>query len=225
MIQANNKITIRRSLALTSVVFVLLAIHSQVSTGFESPLIKKLSAALEAQNTRAAVQIINEAKRVAYEEEVLSYMRNLWEGSETITLPKEVLEKPIIRINVADLLVQASHNRLLDINEVEFQRYARQLLNSDEIEVSSVAFFVLARIDDPNDVEVIEPFALMESQYLARSAIVAIAMMCNGSAKESLQRIETTLNTQEMQIHLRKTREQFDRLKKSGHLCKGSRDG
>ncbi len=208
------------SKALTKVFFLLsMFLLNQAALAADSSITTKLTEALRENNVEMVLSLINDAKELSYQGEIIPFMYSLWEGEKLPTdISPTLIKKDIIRINIADLLVQAAKNGLVKINEKEFQVFAQKVLSSGDAEVISSALFVLAHIDDPNDVNRIEPFVLSKSEYLFRSATLSLAMMCNNAAEKSLEGLERKVSDSRRE-HLIETREKFKLMKQKGLNC------
>jgi len=70
--------------------------------------------------------LINDAKELAYQGEAIRYFQVLWTGENLPGgISSIIVGKDIIKINIADYLMQAYKNGLVDIDKDEFQKFAR----------------------------------------------------------------------------------------------------
>lgn len=201
--------------------FVLLSMGmlSQHALAVDSSITGKLTVALSENNVEEVLSLINDAKEHSYQGEMIPFMYSLWKGEGLPTGTSLVLiKKDVVRINIADFLVQAYKNGLVEINEREFQTFAQKVLSSNDATAISSALLVLAHIDDPNDIKRIELFVLSKSDYLFRSAALSLAMMCNELAGKSLARLQNKVSDPRRE-YLVETREKFRSMKQKGHYC------
>ena len=202
-------------------VFFLLAIVmlNQNALATDRSITSKLTDALRGSNTEEILSLINDAKGLSYQEEIIPFMYGLWKGEELpVGISPVLIKKDIIRINIADFLVQAAKNGLVEIDEKELQLFAQKVLSSGDTEAISSALFVLAHIDDPNDVNRIEIFIFYKSDFLFRSATLSLAMMCNKLAEKSLEKLERKVSDSRRE-YLIESREKFRSMKQKGFNC------
>jgi hypothetical protein len=79
---------------------------------------------------------------------------------------------------------------------------------------------VLAHIDDPQDVEAIGRFSSSKSQYLFRSAVLSLAMMCNDAANSKLIALEKDNRLSGQRDYISETRKKFSAMKAKGYMCR-----
>lgn len=208
-----KKLSIKASMLLSIVLL------GQYAVAFGASVVEKLTDALRGGDVEKVLSLINDAKELSYQGEAIQLMQSLWAGKGLPSgVSSSLIKKDIIRINAADYLVQAHNNGLLEVNKGEFQTFARKLLSSDDAEAVSASLFVLAHIDDPEDVKLIEPLVLSKSEYLFRSATLALAMMCNESADKALKELEEKVS-ESRRGYLVDTREKFLSMKEKGLYC------
>lgn len=203
-------------------VFMLVGIVAVFQNGVAggSAETTKVIDALGGNDVNRVLSAINNAKELPYQGEMIQLMQALW-NSEGLKddISIDMIQKDVVRINVADFLVQANKNGLVELDTNQFQAYARKVLKSTDTEAVSSALFVLANIDDPEDVELIKPFVLSKSDYLFRSAALSLAMMCNDASDEALTGLSQKLKGSKRD-YLRDTREKFLSMKEKGHYCR-----
>lgn len=179
----------------------------------------KLIDVLSGNNVNRVLSAINDAKELQYQGEMIKLMKAVWSGENLDkNISVDMVKKDIVRINVADFLVQAHNNGLVDIDTNQFRAYAKKVLNGSDTEAMSSALFVLANLDNPEDVKLIKPFVLSKSDYLFRSATLALAMMCNDKSDEILVELAEKLKGAKRD-YLRDTRKKFISMKKKGYHC------
>jgi len=104
----------------------------------------KLIDALSGNNVNQVLSEINNAKELHYQGEMIQLMKAVWSGENLDKgISTDMVKKDIIKINVADFLVQAHNNGLIDIDTDQFRVYAKKVLNSADTEAVSSALFVL----------------------------------------------------------------------------------
>lgn len=197
---------------LIAFVFCLMPILTLGQTANKDDLV----AALKAKNIDRALASLNEIKRSQYKGDVLPFLKAIWSESVVIDIPREILNLNIIRINVADVLVQAHNNGLTDAPLNDIRSFARSLLDrrdkERDVEAMSTAIFVLGHIDNSEDTTLLRKTALQGNDYLFRSSVIALLMMCNTAASDELNGIKKA-GTAEQKRFLEEVRSKFQNAK------------
>ncbi len=177
--------------------------------------VETLLSAFKSKNIDRVLSSLNEIKRSRYQGDVLPLLEALWNKDEEAAsqVPREMLDYDIVRIHIADVLMQARNNGLIDIPVSNIHASARRLLKSPDKEVVAATVFVLAQIDDPKDVEELESIALTNEGYLFRSSVVALSMMCNSAAGPALEKIGNLVSSPEKSQFVRETRTKVSNFK------------
>jgi|APMI01.1.fsa_nt_gi hypothetical protein len=172
---------------------ILLSLSPSLMAG-SAPIVDDLVSAFNEGDTDKVLLLINKAKGLSYQgDDLISFIYHLWKDNDFPELRSNKLVKiDIVRINIADFLIQANKNGLKDINKEEIRNYAHNLLARDnfDVDVISQTLFVLANIDNPEDIKLMAPFFNSKNDYLFRSSTLALAMMCNSIAENKLIEIE-----------------------------------
>ncbi|MHB8474183.1 MAG: hypothetical protein ACYDC8_15305 [Gammaproteobacteria bacterium] len=177
--------------------------------------------ALASKNLDQLITVLNEIKSSVYQGDVLPLIQTLWKRDKVAepNIHWDMVEYDIVRINLADILVQARNNGLIDTEIDDLHKYAVSMLDSKDSAVVSSAVMVLAQIDDKNDVSKIKKIALSRPGYLFRSSILSLSMMCNSDAALALEAIERNLTKSDEKTFLLETRAKFAKHKDAGTYC------
>ena len=179
---------------------------------------ENVAAVLRNGTTPEVVRILNEVKRVGYRGDVLPLIANLWSGKSN-DLPKSATEPDIVRIQLADILAQAYRNGFLTSLDSGIHPYARKLIASDDPQLVSSAVQVLAIIDDPTDVPLLERIASKEVRPTFRATVAALAEMCSPQADEALLRLGSSGLQSENKRFLDETRQSIGALRRTAGVC------
>lgn len=97
------------------------------------------------------------------------------------------LSSPIVRVNLIDVLVQAKHNGIDTVDQEQLKAEAVTLLSNANPLVVQRSLMILAYIDSPSDVPMIENVARQTTNEVTfRVAIIALQLMSNSEAKAAI---------------------------------------
>lgn len=182
---------------------------------------ESLTAVLKAQNIDRILATLNDIKRMRYQGEILPFIHDLWENRKDKypDLPWTVIDSPIVRVNVADILIQGRSNGQIRINKTPLHRYVRSQIDSTDTAVAVDAIFALATFDESGDVGAILAVAGKERQPTFRAAVVALAGMCTPAASKALARLGSAVRKPEDKTFLVNTVRQYRSFKTRTHMC------
>jgi len=158
---------------------------------------------------------INEAKRKIYDQDTINFFSSYWDGSLKYKLRADISSNHLIRINVADFLVQSAMNGFADMDLTPFREYAVKRLEDENEQVVSSALLVIGRINNDSDVPILKQHVYTESNYIFRSAILALIFMCSDRASDAINEISVDAND-DRRMFISQTKTRFD----DGHHCK-----
>jgi HEAT repeat protein len=166
--------------------------------------------------------MLNEVKRVSYKGEILPFVRDLWNGqlADHNDLPRTMIERDVVRIELADILVQAYRNGFIKELDADVHPYARELAAGGDVQLVTSAVQVLATIDDPADVPILEGIANQQAKGTFRAAILALAEMCNAEANVALARMGSSDLQPDNKRFLEETRESLSAFKDRAEVCR-----
>lgn len=161
---------------------------------------RELVHALQARNINQALDVLNKVRQSPYTGDVLPFLQSLWDlDDKTLSefqISKAIVEQPMLRINIADVIVQAVKNGQWNAPLVDIQSYARQIVTGRDKQAAASALLVLGRTDAPRDAKLIEGIALHD-RSLFRPAVLSLAMMCNQNAPGALANIARQVSPQD----------------------------
>ncbi|HEY9200986.1 MAG TPA: hypothetical protein VIQ81_05265 [Gammaproteobacteria bacterium] len=181
----------------------------------------ELIQSLESRNIDIIVQALNDIKSMRYSGDILPLIKDLWEGKEEKwpDVPFDVVEKPIIKIELADILLQARSNGLIEINVDQYQNYLRNILSSKDLKVVANAVLILSGIEDKDDIPLILNVAKKNNQVTFRAAILALSTMCIPEADIALRKYESSLSDLDLKKYVNDTRIKMGEFKKNTNMC------
>ncbi len=177
---------------------------------------------LQIKNQQRILQALNEIKRMyAYQDEILPFIQDLWEirDDKYPALPWELIQQPIIRVSIVDILVQAQMNERIDMNLEKAHQFVRSLVDAKEKELARNAIGALSRFDDPQDVQVLMNIAKEQRDGSFRASIVALSNMCNQAAKDAFDEMEAFISDQTLKAYVIEKRASAQEYEAETHWC------
>jgi len=152
-----------------------------ISTMDESITPREFIAALQTSNLDKIIVAANRIKRTAYQGELLPLLRRLW-NADVEGLPpldRNLIASKRLRIELADILIQADRNGSKDPQVAEYVRYARELVNDEDVDVARQAILVLGNLQDPSDMQRLKSSILLEDKATFRAAVNSFERICS----------------------------------------------
>jgi len=186
----------------------------------KSSLREDIVNSINSGNVDKTISLINDAKELRYQGEMINFMESLWKKNKNSSIKNvKYLDKEIIRINIADFLVQAHTNGLVELDIKEFDNYAKNVLMGKDVQAKSNALFVLGNIGNPKDANLIKSFSESNSDYLFRSSILALAMMCNRESSTAIKEIKNNTKSSTRREFIESVQKQFKNYRRSDRDC------
>lgn len=173
---------------------------------------------MQGGNADQVMEVINDVKQLQYKGEFLPLIQDMY-GRKKNKYPKmnwHVIELPVIRVELADVLLQANKNRLVKINVKQIQSELRSQITSSDTEVVQRALLALSIIDDESDIELISRFAAQENSGSFRQAVVALSQMCSPKAVTALKSTLVLMKESTSQDFIKQNVENSKRLHDMG---------
>lgn len=180
---------------------------------------------LRTENIDRIREALNTIRRMRYQGELLPVLSAVWEEriKEYPDLAWNTLRKPIIRADVANVLLQAERNGKIQVNKDQMHEYLRGLVSSDDVDVVGSAIWSLEIFDDEQDVDMILAVAKKQSKRLFPTAVIALAQMCNPGSQRALNELERQVTDPELKKLLLETKQKSERFKAETHRCEKGR--
>ncbi len=186
----------------------------------------ELTDVLKTRDIDHILKTLNAVKRMAYQGEILPFVHDLWEGRKDKypDLPWATINADIVRVNLADILLQAAANGKITVDKEKIHRYVSGLVNSKDSDVAVTAILALSPIDDEKDVGAILAVARQQKPATFRASVVALSQMCNPAAARALDQLEASVTKTELKSYVSETVRQSQSFKERTHWCEGSKN-
>jgi hypothetical protein len=171
------------------------------STGssFSAEELKKI---LQRQNASALSESLNKVKKLGATRDGLQLLEQVWAGNQSQhpDLAWQTIADPEVRLNLADILVQAARNGEIESEPADAHQFALDVVNTQPPKLVNQALTMLSIFERDEDVAVIEKVALRHDQRTFRSAVAALSSMCAPAARAALDRIEQGASSSEKEF-------------------------
>jgi hypothetical protein len=183
--------------------------------------VDELTATLKTRNIDRILVALNAVKQMSYQGEILPFVRDLWDGRKDRypDLPWETINADIVRVDIANILLQAEANGKIKVDKEKIHRYVAGLLGSTDIDVVRNAILTLSLLDDEKDVDKILAIAKQQQKGTFRAAVVALSKMCNPAAAKALAQLEESVTQKELRSYVAETRRESQGFKERSGWC------
>ena len=179
----------------------------------------ELISTLATQDFDRTISVMNRIKAMRYQGDILPLISEAWQLNLT-NMPhveREFVAHPRIRIEIADVLLQASRNGATGLEPSAYSSYARLNATSTDRDVAIHALLVLGVAGDAVDIPLLADILASENEATFRAAVHAFVQVC-GVDDERVARIASRLRSRVLQDHLRQSWREAPELR--SHLCK-----
>lgn len=154
----------------------------------------ELKMTFESGNVDQIIESLNAVKRMNYQGSILELLRAIWDNAEGVSanFPEHVNQLPIIRMEVANVLLQAERNGLIEFDTAEARAESLVHIHSQDIALLGVTISNLAIIDNDEDVELLKSIAARRNQSTFRRVVLGLATMCSERASDALDDLTPT---------------------------------
>lgn len=162
---------------------------------FQSKSIDDLRAVLNSKDLDRIFEALNDVKRMPYKGEVLPYIVALWEQREEVdsSLNWQIVRLDVVRVELANILIQAIRNGLIDMGTGELHEFVRGHVISDDRALARNAILTLSIVNDPHDVPVLLDLAKRQHPMTFGAVVVSLSGMCNPAASHALDMLEDAI--------------------------------
>jgi hypothetical protein len=186
----------RRNNLIFALIFAMLCICSVSSNA--QPLIEKpisvpdLKQIIRTEDESGIIRAMNRVKQNQESYELMTFIVALWNNDqkELADLPWPILNSEVIRIEIANVLVQASNNGYVKINREELRKYSKQVIAGSNEKAKATAVSTLGLIKNSGDIEMLKHVALEENPQTFWAAIIALSENCDARASVALKDIK-----------------------------------
>jgi len=175
---------------------------------------------INSRNIDKMIETFNLIKQMRYQGDILRLLDDLWNNrtEKHSSLAWDIVGKDIIRIEIADILIQAHNNGKLKADVSSIHRYVTSSLKSDDKAVQTNALLIIMNFDDKNDVKIIHDIAKEQSKGTFKAAIYALSYMCNNEASKSLNELKRIVSSKNKKV-IQETQSRIGKIKKSISTC------
>jgi len=179
----------------------------------------ELTAVLASRDFDQSIVLINRVKRMRYQGEVLPLLMQVWQLdlSAIPQVDKAFAAHPRIRLEVADVLIQASRNGKVGLQTDAYSGYARQHVSSKDRDVARQAILVLGVANDAADVELLINVLAEENGATFGAAANSFVRNCAVDDARVAQ-IASHIKNQERGEYLRSSWKDMQALR--SHICR-----
>ncbi|MDH3973936.1 MAG: hypothetical protein OEV42_06615 [Deltaproteobacteria bacterium] len=186
---------------------------------------EELISVINTKNVDSVIEALNKVNKMRYQGEILPLIKDLWGGNKDKypELSWETINKNIVKVKIAGVLLQAKRNKKIDVDTEEIRKYVTEYIVSDDVHLSINAMLALSIIDDERDVENIFSVAKQQKKVTFRTSISTLSLMCNKAASDALDELEKIVKSNELKLIIIETRKGSSEFKKNTHWCDRSR--
>ena len=172
-------------------------------------------------NIDRIIESINIAKGVSYKGQILPLMRDLWDKrvDKYPQLPWRIVNKDIIRLEVANILIQGDSNGLIKIDRDAIHEFVSQSLDSDDVFVQASAISTISLFDYEKDVRKLLEIANQQKRRTFGRAVLALTKMCGPAGRKALDELEKTITRPDLRDYVTKTRRKMESFYKRTNWC------
>lgn len=172
-------------------------------------------------NIDRIIESINIAKGVSYKGQILPLMRDLWDKrvDKYPQLPWRIVNKDIVRLGVANILIQGHNNSFITIDRDAIHEFVSQSLDRDDVFVQATAISTISLFDDDKDVEKLQEMANQQKRRTFGRAVLALAKMCGPAAHKALDELEKTITKPDLRDYIPKIRRKMESFYKRTNWC------
>ena len=172
-------------------------VHSDVMT------LGRAEKILTVDNSKVIVELMNEIKRGG-SQELVYLVHDLWVERE-VKYPAvawNVIRTPRVRIELANVLVQAHNNQMIAIDLGEIRQFVREILAGSHEGAKRTAVLTLGLLNsreyvDEQDITVLRDIAMEENPHTFRAAVIALAKICGAVADQAMSELRSSVKKAE----------------------------
>ena len=165
----------------------------------------ELKQALKSEDDKTIIQAMNLVKQNQRSNELMMFIIKLWMNDKQLysDLPWRILNSDIVRVEIANVLVQASNNGLVKVNRDELRTYAKQVITGSDQMAKATAVSTLGLLGNSADINLLKNIALEENPRTFSSAILALSENCDSKATSALNDVKSKVNSNQSKKILR----------------------
>lgn len=187
--------------------------------------VQSLTADLESRSIDRIDKSLNDIKTMSYKGQILPFVKDLWEQRKDKHpgLPWDVIGSEIVRVELADILLQAWKNGRMKLDPQPMHHLVSSLINSDDPDVARKAIGALSMVDDEADVEGIHQVAKQKESTTFRVAVMTLSSMCNQKAARAMAELERSITEPQLKSYIMQRKQKADEFKEQTKWCDPNR--
>lgn len=215
-----------RSILAALALSLTLPIAASMAANAEPPkyvTVEKLTKVLNSENKDWILETLNTVKGMRYQGDILVFLKDLWDGERAKhpNLSWKTVNSPIVRIEIANVLLQARRNRRIEIDKTPIQKYLRERTFNSDRQVKMNAVLALGILGDVRDIPRMVELAGTEEMGVFRASVLALASICGEEAQNALDKLAVTVREQSSRYYIETSRQGYERFRSV--LCQGRR--
>lgn len=172
--------------------------HSKSSPAAEEVSKQELTLVLASGQFEQTIEVMNRIKRMQHQGHLLPILVDVWDArfEKYPQVNREFVSSARVRIEVADVLIQAYRNGALDgrDRERDIATYARKQSTSHDLDVARQAILVLGVVNDPVDVVFFTSLVEAEAAGTFGAATVSLSRNC-AADQQKVKTVATSLRS------------------------------
>jgi hypothetical protein len=206
-----------------SVLTQIAFLQESTANGGRDSLRDALLSDIRSQDVEQVVETLNEIKQEPQQESLLPLVSDLWANRTKAhpELPWTFVGQDRIRLELADILIQAKVNDAPIPEFKDIHAYVRSMLNDKNPELSRKAIVALGLLDDEDDAICIAKIAREENPRTFRAAVLTLSTMCNANATKALDEL-ANVTSGENREYVGTAVDKSDRMKRGTRWCGSS---
>ncbi|MEO3431067.1 hypothetical protein AAFN88_19590 [Pelagibius sp. CAU 1746] len=159
---------------------------------------EELTAALNSKDIDGILMVTNAIKRMRHKDSILPVVQAVWRQDRR-ALPDvdwETASFPAVRVEMANILLQADRNGLLDADVAGIATYLRGRMADTSGHTLGQVILTLGLLDTAEDVPAIYAVAEQQDSPTFGAAVIALSRMCDPAADAALDALEGTVGDQ-----------------------------
>lgn len=181
---------------------------------------EELQKILQQRNASTLSESLNKVKKLGATRDGLQLLEQVWAGNQSQhpDLAWQTIADPGVRLNLADILLQAAKNGDITREPADVHDFVRSTLDTGSPNLVGQAAIILSTFDRDEDVAALERIALQRDSRTFRSIIIALSRMCASAADAALDRIEQEASASDKEF-IKDTRTRMSDFKQQPGVC------
>lgn len=151
-----------------------------------------LRAAINSQDRNLILFELNELKVARSKADILPYVQSLWREQVAVDpeLNWDTVRLPLVKVEVANILLQATRNGFILSDVQEYREYVRKYVLDSDATLARNSILTLSIANDGRDVPLLLEAARRQHPSTFGAAVLSLSYMCHESASDSLDGLE-----------------------------------